>query len=572
MEKQLVDIDTRLAELAGTVQLLEARVAALEQDRGIAAAPASVPEAPSVRAPAFSAAGILPLAGRSFLVLAGAFLIRALTDAGGLPAPVGVSAGLGYALLWLALTDREAGRGRTLSAGFHGFVAILIAYPLLWESTVRFHALAPGLASLLVVAVTLLTMVIAGRHGLPALAWASSLTSLAVTGGLLVAVHAIVPLTGALVVCGIGAVWLGYARGWDALPWLPALGADLSVWLLVTLAAWPGGPPESYRLLSPRAALALALASVAAYLGSFAVHSLLQGARVGAFELAQTAIILYVGFGGALKAARVAGSGVPELGTVGIVLAGAAYAAAFALEGRRPGHERGFVFYSALGLVLALWGSTIVLPDPFVGLTASALGLACAVAARRSERPGLRAQADGYLAFGAVATGLAASVVDAFTAPSGQPWRSMAWPGVVTLVALLVASRVSTLAGRKAPKLERAAAVVLTLLSLLGLGGLVTLVLARLLPAGDAGALAALRSAVLAATAVVLAAAAVRAASRGRTALAYLALVAGGFKLLVEDLPRGRPATLFIAFVLYGCALLLVPSLLRRRPEPADPH
>ena len=45
--------------------------------------------------------------------------------------------------------------------------------------------------------------------------------------------------------------------------------------------------------------------------------------------------------------------------------------------------------------------------------------------------------------------------------------------------------------------------------------------------------------------------------------LAYFALVAGGLKLLFEDLPGGTPMTLFVAFVFYGGALLLIPRLMR---------
>jgi hypothetical protein len=41
-------------------------------------------------------------------------------------------------------------------------------------------------------------------------------------------------------------------------------------------------------------------------------------------------------------------------------------------------------------------------------------------------------------------------------------------------------------------------------------------------------------------------------------------LAAGGLKLLVEDLPRSRPATLFIALALYGGALIVAPRLASR--------
>jgi hypothetical protein len=48
--------------------------------------------------------------------------------------------------------------------------------------------------------------------------------------------------------------------------------------------------------------------------------------------------------------------------------------------------------------------------------------------------------------------------------------------------------------------------------------------------------------------------------------LVYPLLAATGLKILLEDLPRGRPATLFVAFALYGAALVAV-ARARHRPR-----
>jgi hypothetical protein len=53
--------------------------------------------------------------------------------------------------------------------------------------------------------------------------------------------------------------------------------------------------------------------------------------------------------------------------------------------------------------------------------------------------------------------------------------------------------------------------------------------------------------------------------------LAWPVLGIAGVKMIVEDLPRSRPATLFLAFALYGAALILVPRL-RRRELPGAPR
>jgi hypothetical protein len=74
---------------------------------------------------------------------------------------------------------------------------------------------------------------------------------------------------------------------------------------------------------------------------------------------------------------------------------------------------------------------------------------------------------------------------------------------------------------------------------------------------------------------VALVAAAVGAAWVGRRPafaeagwLAYPLLGFTGLKMLLEDLPRGRPVTLILGFACYGLALILVPRI-RGRGRPS---
>ena len=98
-------------------------------------------------------------------------------------------------------------------------------------------------------------------------------------------------------------------------------------------------------------------------------------------------------------------------------------------------------------------------------------------------------------------------------------------------------------------------------------GGWLIAVIAPALPAtaghADAGILATVRTSVLAAAALALAWAGRSERFRESAWLLYPLLAAGGLKLLVEDLPRSRPATLFIALALYGGALIVAPRLSR---------
>jgi len=98
-------------------------------------------------------------------------------------------------------------------------------------------------------------------------------------------------------------------------------------------------------------------------------------------------------------------------------------------------------------------------------------------------------------------------------------------------------------------------------------GGAALVLLAGLVgapgPAADGAGLAALRTGVLAAAAAGLAWSGRRPPLRELSWLVYPLLGIGALKLLAEDLPRGRPLTLFLAFALYGGALIAVPRFLR---------
>jgi hypothetical protein len=96
--------------------------------------------------------------------------------------------------------------------------------------------------------------------------------------------------------------------------------------------------------------------------------------------------------------------------------------------------------------------------------------------------------------------------------------------------------------------------------ALLGIGGLVI----RVGAGADPGALAALRSAVLAGAAIGLAGAALTLRRRELVGFAWGVLAAGGAKLAIEDLRVAGAAHLVFSLALYGGALIAVPALARR--------
>src|SRR5690349_3895757 len=122
--------------LAAEVQELAKRVARIEDAVGLAIRAAAAPE---TQAPAFEAAALLPIFGRALLGLAGAYLLRALNESSLIGPAIGVAAGLLYAIFWLVWAARTPA-DRRLEAALHSLTSVLILAPLLWEATLRFHA------------------------------------------------------------------------------------------------------------------------------------------------------------------------------------------------------------------------------------------------------------------------------------------------------------------------------------------------------------------------------------------------------------------------------------------------
>jgi len=84
---------------------------------------------------------MLSMIGRLFLVLAGGFFLRAMTEAGVLAPAAGVALAFRYAGVWLYMADRSGRLGQSSGALFHALGAALVAFPLLLEATTRFKVI-----------------------------------------------------------------------------------------------------------------------------------------------------------------------------------------------------------------------------------------------------------------------------------------------------------------------------------------------------------------------------------------------------------------------------------------------
>ncbi len=580
MEDRLARVEAKLEGLARALEDVSGRLAALERGArsGVAADPPTAPPAEATAAPGVApatAATVLPLLGRVFLVLGGAWLLRALTDAGTLPLAGGLAAGLVYAGMWLALADRAGAAGKRWSAEVHGVTAAIIAFPLVWEAATKFKVLSPPAAAAVLAVVAGGSLVVAGRRSLAALAWAAAVAALATAVALVAATQAIAVFSALLVALGVATVWLAYARRWFGLSWTAALVADLVVAEAVALVTQAGGPPEAYRELSSAAVEAVALALLVAYLATFAVRTLARRRNASVFEATQTVAALLVGFGGATEVARATGTGGIVLGVAALATGAACYLIAEAGAAGRVGHGVNYVFYSSLALVLVLAGTPLVAAPATRSAVWCGLAVGGAVLGCRLDRVVIRAHAAAYLLAAGVGSGLLALAIGAFvgtSAPAGGEVPAAVWLALATSVACYTAL-VALGRRREVPWPARLPELAVAVVAALGVGGALVLAGASLLPlhegAPDPAAMATLRSTVLAATALGLAAAGRRFGREELVRLVYPVLALGGLKLLAQDVPQGRPATLVLSFAAYGAALILAPRLLRRPSPPA---
>lgn len=569
MDDRLARVESAVGELRHAIAGVEQRLAAVE--RAIAAtslAEATVevePTAPARRLVARDdLVTLLSFTGRTFVVLGGAYLLRALTDASLIPLPQGTALGLVYAMVWLVLSDRAAATNRRTSAAFHGLVAAMIAFPLIWESAVRFQLLTPNGAAIALALVTGLTLTSALRQDSQLLAWIAVIAALTTLLAAVAATRVVLPFAAVTIALGLATLWIGYAADWVLLRWPVALVADLMV-LALTIRVAGGSWPDP-----PGAVIALQLLLVTGHLGSVAARTLLRRRDVNPFEIVQTAATVGVGFGGAMYVARTTGHGAVTIAAMNLAVGAGCYGVAFAFLARLRDLRRNFYFYTSLGLMLVLVSTALLLSGAAVALTWTLVAVSVTGLALRTGRTTLNSHAAVYVMAAAAASGLLTSASAALAAPAVAAWPSMPPLAIAVLAGTAACWMIPMSPAAASSSLGRTPRLAIAIVLAWSAAGWLVAVLAAALPhakslGADAGILATVRTSVLAAAALALAWAGRSDRFRESGWLLYPVLAAGGLKLLVEDLPRSQPATLFIALAAYGGALIVAPRLARTR-------
>ncbi len=567
MAEERPQLSARLDEVMARLGRLEARVARIEERPSETfGRTGRQPGAEDLPVPALPVPqGALGLVGRTLVVLAGAYLVRALTDGHVLAPGPGMGLGLAYAALWQWRADREALSGRRESAAFHDGASSLIAFPLIWETTARFGLLSPPLAYAVLVTFFALGLAVAWHRRLVVNAIVTTVLALATATALLVSTHDLVAaLVASLAIAGALEL-LAFRASWPGLRWTAAVVVNGVAFLLAAVVTRPT-LADRYVTTDTPTAVGVLLAVPVLYMASAAARTLLQGRAVTAFDVVQGAAAVLLGFGGAchVLSSRGGSAGLPA--ALALLLGAVCYGAAFAFVERRPGLGRSFTYYSSAGGLLTLGGTSVLGLGAALSLIWGALGVFSVLLARRFDRMTLRVHGALYLTAAAGHAGLIVGCASALGGRATAGLPPLAWTAALAACGgwLVLAT------DPRAPGsgIARAPQLLLALLALLSLGKALQVglwvVLAGSLTRDD-GTAAVVRTAVLASLALGLAWTARRGTMPELRWLVYPVVAFGGLKLLMQDLREGRPATLVASLALYGLVLMLAPRLLRRR-------
>jgi hypothetical protein len=581
LNDRLDRLESLVAQLSEQVQSLEKRLGALESGSvsllareseriGGVAEGATTVATLGGRAQANDPIAVLSLIGRLFLVLAGGFFLRAMTEAGLLAPPVGITAAFVYSIVWLYMADRAGGRGQVVSAAFHAAAFALVAFPLVVEATTRFKVLPAAGAALVLALLTAALVWTAWHRRLQAAAWIAIAAALPTSVVLLLKTGQVLSFALQPVALGVATLWLGYLLGWKGIRWPVALVANLVVAGLALRALMPQHAD------AVQAAVLMQWALLLAYAAGIAVLTVVRRQSIGWFEAVQSGLVLVVSVGGTILLAGSGGPRATSMGLLALVLGVACYALLYAIFEKRPDSERNVYFYSSLALVLVVVGMPLLVAGPWPGLVFAVLAVTAAVLWAKAGRLYSLLHGAGYLAAAVVVSGGLVYGVETLLKAPDKPWQLPNPVEVVVLVAAVACAWYA--AARPAPEggaLASSLRVVVVLACAWVAAECLTGWLAPVtVGIGDEdiepGALATLRTVVLALGTLVVAWIGRHARFREWAWLVYPLLVVIGLKMIAQDFGQSRPATLFIALALYGAALIVAPRLRRRRRGETD--
>ena len=556
-----------LEQLCGRLDELERRVLQLEQ-REIVAAPSAGEEhgpterltpaekaAPPVRPNGWLAMGpVVTVSGIALLGIAGAYVLRALAGASVFSRPLLGFLGAAYATGWAVAGARAS---RPLAQGVYAAASVVILAPMLWEMCLRFQAISPLVAAL-VLCGYLVIVCASVRSGFRSPAFSIVYAGSAVAAlALCIGTRSMMPFV-AILLAMVTFEEFRRMRGEPlaaaALVWLVADAAILAILAVYRL---PSAARPEYPALSPFVVLTCPILLFVIQTAATAHHGCIRRRSIAVLDAMQwmAAFALLV-LGVCWMAPS---SGRLTIGFLCMALCAGCYWAGVgqAVDATPRGNFRIFTTWAFLLLIAGLLR---LLP---AGIAAVALGCAALLAilaAKRMQSMTLQVHALGLILVGALACGLPVYL-----------WRAMvtdatAHPGWSVLATSTIMLAVYAVCGERKAESDGAQVVhfALALTAWCAVCAVLTHLLAMaigLLLRPEAAHVALVRTIALCLLilAIVITGARLERAAMIRVAYVLLGLVA--VKLVFEDLRHGNFGYLAASIGIVAGTLLAMPRI-----------
>ncbi len=567
-------VSGNLGELILEVQDLRRRVLNLEERLGttVAARPEVPVSAPPLAVGFGLPPNVVPVLGRMLVAIAGAYVLRALTEWGALPAAAGVAIGLIYAFIWLWVAGRSPIEAK-FAAAVNCSTSVLIMAPLVWEAAGRLKVMSSATSSAVLAAFALIGLGLGSRTQHRIIGTIAGASSIVMAVALLLARDDIVPFTTALLVIAAAmefAAWRDLQSGGRA---VAALAADFSVLTFSYLMSSPRGMPEAWIPVSPSAVLTAQLALALIYMGTAISQSVVRRRTLAFSEMAQTAAALLIGIGGAAWVFKEHRAVMLGLGIAALIGGIAFYGVSFLLFERE--NKRNFRALSTFGLLMVLAGIFLPFSRSEFWILSCACALGCCYAARTFILPTLGLHGAVYLLLGSLAAGATSQPLQVLFAIGAGPveWRASIGVLVAAAVSWVAIAGISPGAPghwRNQISSLALAAHVVWITAGLALYGI--LAIWRTGVSGESGSVPAdtLGTVVLTGLSLALAWAGTHWRKRELVWLLYGFMALGAYKLAIRDFSNERNLALVVSLLCYGGALIVLPQMLRGKRAAGD--
>ncbi len=553
--------------LAARLEELERRVAALERS-SVAQAPAPVTAAaPTIPqdhplAQLSRSGNVMPVFGKVFLGMAGAYGLRALAEAGSLHLWAVAGVAMLYAgmwLLWAARTPAE----QVLASAAYATTAAAILLPMLWELTLRFKVLPPTVTATLLAGFVAAAFALGWKKSASSVVWVPAALGAVAGGVLLVGTRDPFPFAVALLLMAIMAEAAACSDRWIGLRPLVAVPVDVVMVAVFVIYTSADGVPHEYKLLTAGKLLGLFAGLFVIYAASVLFRTVTLRRKISAFEAVQATAAFVLAALAALRTTHdVAAIGV---GSFCLLAAAAFYWLAAAKFGVAD-LQRNYHVFSSWAIALALTGSSLCFPANANTVWLGVAAVAATVAGVRAGRFSLAFHGAIYLAAMALVSGLMQYLVALLI---GQPTLPGEWPVWVaccfTVTGYALAWKALPAPGPQRPQrilhLSFAALAACSTLALAMTAGLMAVSLFN--TGANAARVAAVRTLVICLLALLLGASGARWKRTELIWLAYASIALCTAKLLFEDLRVGSAGTIAFSLFCYGLVWVLVPRFAR---------